>query len=180
MMFTTTIETPLGALELVATDRGLRSVRWPSLSKDPGTAHAPAHPVLRRAAAELHEYFLGVRTRFDVALDPIGTPFQRDAWTYLSRIPYGETRTYAEQARAIGQPNAARAVGAANGRNPLSIVVPCHRVIGSNGSLTGFAGGIERKRFLLNLESRMAESRSQRPRLGGQGTIALTSSMTSA
>lgn len=106
------------------------------------------------AWAQLEEYFAGTRTSFDVTLAPRGTPFQCDVWRALAAIPYGTTATYAEIARAIGRPLAVRAVGAANGRNPLSIIVPCHRVIGRDGTLTGYAGGIENKRFLLELESR--------------------------
>ena len=177
MIFTMTIETPLGPLGLAATNRGLRCVTWSGTPMQ--ATEAPNHPVLRRASAELRGYFRGDRTRFGVPLDNVGTPFQREAWRSLSDIPYGETRTYKEQAAAIGRPNAARAVGAANGRNPLSIVVPCHRVIGANGSLTGFAGGLERKRWLLDHENRARSSGYPLAPFGGHGTIALTSSMTS-
>lgn len=104
-------------------------------------------------AAQLHEYFRGERRAFDLALAPRGTEFQQDVWHALQRIPYGETRAYADVAREIGRPAAVRAVGAANGANPIPIVIPCHRVVGSNGSLTGFGGGIETKRWLLSLES---------------------------
>ena len=99
--------------------------------------------------SQLGEYFAGERTRFDLALAPAGTRFQRAVWAALRTIPYGETRTYTEQAVAVGRPSAVRAVGAANGRNPIAIVVPCHRVVGADGSLTGFGGGIDRKRWLL-------------------------------
>jgi len=105
------------------------------------------------AAAQLHEYFRGERRTFDLKLAPRGTEFQQDVWRALQRIPYGATRSYAEVAREIGRPAALRAVGAANGANPIPIVIPCHRVVGSNGSLTGFGGGIETKRWLLALES---------------------------
>lgn len=105
-------------------------------------------------AAQLAEYFAGTRTSFDLALDARGTEFQRAVWRALVAIPYGETRTYAEIARAIGRPEAVRAVGAANGRNPLSIVVPCHRVVGADGALTGYAGGLANKRRLLEVEAR--------------------------
>jgi len=104
-------------------------------------------------AAQLHEYFRGQRCAFDLELAPRGTEFQLAVWKALQRIPYGETRSYAEIARAIGRPAAVRAVGAANGANPIPIVIPCHRVVGSNGSLTGFGGGLETKRWLLALES---------------------------
>ncbi len=103
--------------------------------------------------AQLTEYFAGERTEFEVALDMAGTPFQRRIWTELEAIPYGETISYGELARRVGQPSAARAVGLANGRNPVAVIVPCHRVIGADGSLTGYGGGMERKRILLGLEA---------------------------
>ncbi len=163
MIYTTTLETPVGAIHLFATDGGLRYLAWPSAppvsEAIADTSEAPEHPVLRRASEQLEEYFAGERMRFDIPLDPRGTPFQRAAWQYLSKIPYGATRTYGEQAAAIGRPKASRAVGAANGRNPLSVVVPCHRVIGANGALTGFAGGLRIKRFLLEHEARNADLR---------------------
>jgi len=108
--------------------------------------------VLAQAELELHEHFAGDRTRFTVAIEPRGTPFQLQVWRELLAIPYGETRSYGELAAAIDKPTASRAVGAANGRNPLAIFVPCHRVIGASGALTGFAGGHEAKRRLLELE----------------------------
>ncbi len=106
--------------------------------------------------AQLEEYFAGSRTEFELPLAPAGTAFQRDAWTALRAIPYGATRSYAEQAAALGRPRAIRAVGAANGRNPIAIVVPCHRVVGSRGALTGYGGGVERKEWLLGHERRHA------------------------
>jgi methylated-DNA-[protein]-cysteine S-methyltransferase len=112
--------------------------------------HADA--VFGAAIVQLQEYFTGDRVNFDLPTQTAGTAFQRDVWAQLAEIPYGETITYAELAIRIGNPKAVRAVGLANGRNPLSIVVPCHRVVGSNGALTGFGGGIERKRYLLSLE----------------------------
>lgn len=146
-------ESPVGVLTLVASDRGLRGVWWPDDPRLPPVGDAePAHPVLRRAAAQLDEYFAGVRTRFDVPLDPVGTDFQRAAWDVLRQIPYAQTITYAEQARRLGDPAKARAAGAANGRNPISIIVPCHRVVGSRGALTGFAGGLDVKQWLLDFE----------------------------
>ncbi len=157
MIFKTTVESPVGMLRIFATDEGLRAVLWPQndekrLKLESEPDERADHPVLVRAERQLAEYFAGQRHAFDVPLDPVGTPFQRSAWLELREIPYGETRTYGEQAAAIGRPRAPRAVGAANGRNPLSIFVPCHRVIGADGSLTGFAGGLETKRFLLALE----------------------------
>jgi methylated-DNA-[protein]-cysteine S-methyltransferase len=150
------VDSPVGRLELVATDAGLAAVLWPN--DRPGRVRLAidgedaAHPVLADAARQLLEYFERRRTRFELPLDPAGTPFQRLVWHALLTIPYGETRSYAEIARQIGRPAAVRAVGAANGRNPLSIVTPCHRVVGSNGTLTGFAGGLEVKAYLLALE----------------------------
>ena len=150
------LESPVGRLKLVATDRGLAAILWENddlqrvrlghLTED-GT-----HPVLRQAEAQLNEYFAGKRRSFSVPLDAEGTPFQRKVWQALAEIPFGEIRSYGQLAREIGHANASRAVGAANGRNPLSILVPCHRVIGASGKLTGFAGGLAVKEFLLRLE----------------------------
>lgn len=113
---------------------------------------ATAHPILNQAQTQLEEYFRGKRRDFDLALAPIGTPFQKKVWQALSQIPFGKTSTYGELALAIAQPTAARAVGAANGRNPISIIVPCHRVIASDGKLTGYAGGLNCKQWLLHHE----------------------------
>jgi methylated-DNA-[protein]-cysteine S-methyltransferase len=115
---------------------------------------APEHPVLAEAERQIQEYFAGERTSFSVPLDFRGTDFQKSVWAALLTIPFGETRSYSEIARQIGRPGASRAVGAANGRNPLSIVAPCHRVIGTNGALTGFAGGLAAKEALLGMERR--------------------------
>ena len=117
---------------------------------------------LQAAVGQLAEYFAGERREFDLALDPQGTSFQLAAWRQLEEIPYGETITYGEQARRLGQASAARAVGAANGRNPLAIVVPCHRVVGADGKLVGFGGGLEAKRYLLNLEVSVRMQRGNR------------------
>ena len=117
----------------------------------------PAHPVLAECARQLHEYFAGRRTTFELPTDAAGTSFQRAVWDRIARIPCGDTVTYTEIARALGAPAAVRAVGAATGRNPLSIIVPCHRVLGSGGSLTGYAGGLDRKARLLALERGLAE-----------------------
>jgi methylated-DNA-[protein]-cysteine S-methyltransferase len=158
---TTVYASPLGPLTLVASDAGLRAVLWngdnpvrAGLDRSPLGGRADPAPVLAETARQLDAYFDGSRTSFDLPLDLHGTPFQQQAWRALAEIPFGETRTYAEQAVRLGRPNAFRAVGAANGRNPLSIVLPCHRVIGSDGSLTGFAGGLEAKRWLLEHEGR--------------------------
>jgi methylated-DNA-[protein]-cysteine S-methyltransferase len=152
-LFRTTFQSPVGALPLVASDAGLVAVLWPDDAPDRvrlGAMREQAdHPVLVEAVVQLAAYFAGERIAFDLPLDPRGTDFQRSVWTALRDIPFGETRSYADIARAIGRPTAVRAVGAANGRNPLSIVAPCHRVVGSNGALTGFAGGLETKRWLL-------------------------------
>ncbi len=149
--------TPVGLLTLVASNEGLAAVLWENDPPNRVRLHLgierAGHPVLEEATEQLAEYFAGSRQRFTLALDMTGTRFQTQVWEALLTIPYGETRTYAEIARQIGRPNAVRAVGAANGRNPLSIVVPCHRVIGSSGALTGFAGGLDVKASLLALES---------------------------
>ncbi len=146
-------DSPIGTLTLVANDAGLQAVWWPDDARATLTGdHKPSHPVLEQAVEELDEYFAGRRTTFDLPLDPVGTDFQRAAWDVLRGIPYGRTITYGEQAARLGDSRKARAVGAANGRNPLSIVVPCHRVVGSTGTLTGFAGGIDAKQWLLDFE----------------------------
>jgi methylated-DNA-[protein]-cysteine S-methyltransferase len=149
---------PLGDVLLAATEQGLAGVRFVHRQE-----HMPdssqwttdeAHPTLLAAAQQLHEYFSGQRQSFDLPLQPAwGTPFQHAVWQALQRIPYGRTSTYGDIARDIGNPNALRAVGAAIGQNPHTIVVPCHRVVGANGSLTGFAGGLDRKTFLLTHEA---------------------------
>ena len=152
------IPSPVGALTLVATERGLAAVLWEHERVGRvrvGLDHEDtSHPVLLEAERQLGEYFAGRRTTFALALDPQGTAFQQAVWNALRTIPFGETRSYAEIARQIGRPSAVRAVGAANGRNPLSIVTPCHRVIGTDGRLTGFAGGLDTKAYLLRLEGR--------------------------
>ena len=148
----TTIETPIGRLTLVASSTGLREVWFPTEDADPHGTEDPSHPMLVAAAGQLGEYFAGTRQEFDIPLDPQGTPFQLAAWRGLTTIPFGETVSYGEQAARIGLPGKARAIGAANGRNPLPIVVPCHRVVGSDGSLVGFGGGLETKAWLLHHE----------------------------
>ena len=147
-----TLTTPIGELMLTADDDGsLTAVHLPNRHPDPGGwVRDDEH--LAAPRRQLTEYFAGERTAFDLPLRPAGAPFQLRVWEALARIPYGETASYGEIARELGHPTAARAVGAANGRNPIAIVVPCHRVIGANGSLTGYAGGLECKRALLDLE----------------------------
>lgn len=147
-------DTIIGPLTIAADAHGLRHVLFArNRHGDPqGPAWRHAPDKLADARAQLEEYFAGKRMEFQLALHLIGTPFQRKAWHALADIPYGRTRSYGEQARRIGAPAAVRAVGAANGRNPLPIVLPCHRVIGADGSLTGFGGGLEIKAALLRLE----------------------------
>ena len=155
MKYQTKIDSPIGTLTLVADDEVLTEVRFPNDAHhddDIEMVDATDHAVLQQAANELGEYFSGTRVDFDVPLDPRGTAFQLAAWQALRTIPYGETVSYGEQAKRLGDAGKARAVGAANGRNPLPIIVPCHRVVGSNGHLTGFGGGIETKAWLLDHE----------------------------
>jgi methylated-DNA-[protein]-cysteine S-methyltransferase len=159
------IDSPVGPLRLLADAHGLRAIEF-----DPGVSNRTvrrvacaaedmpkedeeaARALLATVEMQLGEYFAGTRRDFDLPLRPLGTGFQTSAWLALADIPYGQTRSYGEQARMIGHPEAVRAVGAANGSNPIPIVLPCHRVIGANGSLTGFGGGLPMKRFLLDLE----------------------------
>jgi methylated-DNA-[protein]-cysteine S-methyltransferase len=147
---------PLGAMTLAATARGLSGVWFDGQRHGPDTSvwrRDPAHPVLRAAIQQLDEYFAGQRTSFDLLLDlHAGTPFQQQVWQALLGIAPGATASYGSLSAAIGKPAAVRALGAAVGRNPVSIVVPCHRVLGADGSLTGYAGGLERKTALLSLE----------------------------
>lgn len=146
---------PVGPLVLVADAEGLVAIRF-ARGGDPDV---PVGSERRQSAmaqfvGQLVEYFDGARQTFELPLAPQGMPFQLAAWRALQRIPFGETRSYKDQARAIDRPSAVRAIGAANGANPIPIVIPCHRVIGSDGSLTGFGGGLEAKRWLLEFESR--------------------------
>lgn len=155
-LFLNEISSPVGTLKLVASNEGLVAVLWEK-ERDARVRldkmeSAKDHPILIETEKQLKEYFSGHRKVFDIPLAPIGTSFQNKVWMALRDIPFGETRSYGELAKKIGSPKAARAVGAANGRNPLSIIVPCHRVIGQNGKLTGFAGGLDKKEILLKLE----------------------------
>ncbi len=150
----TTVDSPIGELLLVSDGHALCGLYMQEGRRkriEPGWRRADEP--FAAAVAQLAEYFDGHRREFDVPLVLDGPPFQRQAWHALREIPYGETVSYCEQARRIGQPDAARAVGAANGQNPIAVIVPCHRVIGADGSLTGFGGGLERKRLLLDLEA---------------------------
>jgi methylated-DNA-[protein]-cysteine S-methyltransferase len=158
IMTTSFIEhsSPLGTLLLAATDHGLCGLYFEQHKYFDGPQHwrrDPAHPLLLRVAQQLDEYFAGRRTAFDVALDLPGTPFQQAVWDALQALPFAATTTYQQIARTIAKPNAVRAAGTAIGRNPVSIIVPCHRVLGASGALSGYAGGLERKRFLLGLEA---------------------------
>ncbi len=150
------ISSPVGRLKLIASDKGLAAVLWendnPNRIRIRKYTEQIDHPALLEAELQLNEYFEGRRSSFSLPLDPAGTEFQKEVWNALSTIPYGETRSYSDIARQIGNIKAVRAVGAANGRNPISIIVPCHRVIGASGELTGFAGGLDAKASLLSLE----------------------------
>src|SRR5271165_3831772 len=157
-----TISSPLGWLKLVASEKGLAAILWEN--DDPRRVHLEPthednkHPVLLQAERQLSEYFAGKRKSFSLALDFKGTDFQRKVWRALLEIPFGETRSYGQLAKQLGNPKAGRAVGAANGRNPIAIIAPCHRVIGASGRLIGFAGGLEAKARLLSLEGRKDSS----------------------
>lgn len=154
--YSKTIWSPVGKLTLVADDIGLAAILWEDDKPDRvrlGALREKAdHPILVETERQLGEYFAGERRTFDVPLSFAGTDFQKRVWAALLAIPFGETRSYGEIAHQLGTPGASRAVGAANGRNPISIIAPCHRVVGSTGKLTGFAGGLEAKAFLLDLE----------------------------
>jgi methylated-DNA-[protein]-cysteine S-methyltransferase len=151
-----TVASPVGALKVVAGERGLAAILWedddPKRVRLGPLVEDPAHPVLLETERQLAAYFAGTLKAFTVPLDFQGTDFQKSVWAALLTIPFGETRSYGDIARQVGRPGASRAVGAASGRNPISIIAPCHRVIGSAGALTGFAGGLDIKRHLLGLE----------------------------
>ncbi|GGU64025.1 methylated-DNA--protein-cysteine methyltransferase [Pseudomonas laurentiana] len=152
------MDSPVGPLTLIANESRLAAVLWEN--DKPGRVLLSAvreqgeNRVLQATERQLREYFAGTRKHFEVDLDFVGTEFQRKVWQALLTIPFGETRSYSDIARQIGSPKAVRAVGAANGRNPISIIAPCHRVIGASGSLTGYAGGLAAKQFLLALEGK--------------------------
>lgn len=151
------MESPLGTLTIVASNAGLRAVLWP-IEKDgrvtfDEVVEPGEHPVVAATRQQLLEYIDGERTDFDLPLDPVGTDFQYAVWKALLEIPFGETRSYGDLAAQLGKPSASRAVGAATGRNPISIVVPCHRLVATSGKLTGFAGGLDAKRWLLEHEA---------------------------
>lgn len=163
------MSSPVGLLFLALSDRGLRHVEYMDRKSIKRVIASHAQPesgdtweasllALKPVVDQLEAYFCGALTEFEVPLDPIGTTFQRLVWKALLRIPYGETKSYGEIAKAIHQPRSARAVGLANNQNPLAIVIPCHRVIGANGSLTGYGGGMHRKKWLLQHEARFAKA----------------------
>ncbi|WP_330209517.1 methylated-DNA--[protein]-cysteine S-methyltransferase [Pseudomonas sp. AM4(2022)] len=149
---------PVGELTLVARDGKLSAILWEveraNRVRLGELIEANDSPVLRETERQLKEYFAGTRNQFELELDFAGTDFQKQVWQALLTIPFGETRSYSQIAEQIGNPKAVRAVGAANGRNPISIIAPCHRVVGASGGLTGFAGGLEAKQYLLTLEDR--------------------------
>ncbi|WP_312049700.1 methylated-DNA--[protein]-cysteine S-methyltransferase [Acinetobacter courvalinii] len=150
------MDSPVGALKLVAHDQALVAVMWDNEDHKrvrlAELIEDRQHPMLHKVKQQLEEYFAGQRQQFDLPLDFQGTAFQQQVWQALLSIPYGETRTYKEIAVQLGNEKAVRAVGAANGKNPISIIAPCHRVIGSSGALVGFAGGLDKKQILLSLE----------------------------
>jgi len=158
----TRVPSALGELVLAASDTALTSLYFPIHRPGPGPAgragwieddgHGPAGDMLARARQQLMEYFGRTRTTFDLPLEPVGSTFQRRVWDALRVVPYGATVSYSELARRLGDPRATRAVGAANAKNPIPIIVPCHRVVGATGELTGFGGGLDRKRWLLEHE----------------------------
>lgn len=170
-MWTTVLSSPLGPLRLVACAEGLSSMEFssegvaaaaPPAARDAAAeadSGVPGAVLVREAAQQLGEYFAGVRRCFDLPLAPAGTEFQKRVWLALREIPFGSTLSYGELAVRVGNRNASRAVGAANGKNPIGIIVPCHRVIGTSGALTGFGGGMAAKRWLLDHEARVAGSR---------------------
>ncbi|MFX1703030.1 methylated-DNA-[protein]-cysteine S-methyltransferase [Chitinophaga ginsengisegetis] len=155
-----TMDSPVGQLTLIASDKGLAAVLWENELPDRVNINAGTidihHPILCQAEEQLNEYFAKKRTSFSVELDFVGTAFQKKIWKALLTIPFGETRTYGQIAKQIGDPKAVRAVGGAANKNPISIIAPCHRVIGASGKLVGFAGGIANKNRLLQLENKVS------------------------
>jgi methylated-DNA-[protein]-cysteine S-methyltransferase len=151
-----TMPSPVGKLRLVASDQGLAAILWekddPKRVRQLPASEDKGHPILLETECQLKDYFDGKLQAFTVPLDPVGTPFQKKVWEELAAIPFGETVTYGQLANKFGNPNLSRAVGGANRRNPISIIAACHRVIGSTGDLTGYAGGLDTKAFLLTLE----------------------------
>ena len=166
-MYRSTLSTPIGPIQLIADDHTLLKIRLPDSKHRQNSALRSApddHPFIARAKEQLREYFQGSRQRFDLSLCPLGTTFQEEVWACIQDIPYGETKTYSEIATALGNVNKARAVGGAANKNPLPIVIPCHRVIGSSGRLTGFSGGLATKQFLLDLEEKVVQAATKTER----------------
>lgn len=172
------MSSPVGLLFLALSERGLRHVEFmdrKSIKRviaghtrpDSGETWEASLLALKPVVDQLESYFCGALTEFEIPLEPIGTDFQKQVWKALRRIPFGETRSYGEIAKAIDQPRAARAVGLANNQNPIAIVVPCHRVIGANGSLTGYGGGVQRKKWLLQHEARFTNLDAGTPAMSG-------------
>lgn len=155
-LFLDYLSTPTGTLEIQASAKGITRIVFTDSPDKP----VLSHPLLEQCKAEIKEYLAGQRQQFDVALDQQGTPFQQSVWKSLLEIPYGEVVSYRDIAEKINNPKAVRAVGAANGKNPISVIVPCHRVVGSNGSLTGYAWGLERKTWLLKHEAKHCDTHS--------------------
>jgi len=153
------VDTPIGKLTVVAGGTGIRRILWDGEDPPEGAVEGTSD-LLDAAVTQIREYFAGARTAFELPLDLAGTPFQQKVWLELATIPFGTTISYGEQARRLGRPEAARAVGAANGRNPVPVVLPCHRVIGSSGALTGFGGGLDTKRSLLRHEAEVRAARA--------------------
>ncbi len=158
-MYRTTLKTPVGILQLFADDQTLHVITFPTSTTTLPTAEEapPQHPLLSRVKLQLTEYFNHSRQSFDLPLAPAGTNFQLKVWKLMQQIPFGRTNSYGELAASLGNANKARAVGGAANKNPLPIVIPCHRVMGASGKLTGFAGGLSTKQFLLDLEQKKAE-----------------------
>ncbi|HXR58604.1 MAG TPA: methylated-DNA--[protein]-cysteine S-methyltransferase [Burkholderiales bacterium] len=157
MRYYDTFDSPWGGMLIAASNQGISGIYFSRQKYHPKRGkewqHAPGNAHLKRAKKQLGEYFAGKRKSFDLELDPAGSPFQKRVWKAIAGVPYGETISYGELAQRAGFPEGARAAGAATGRNPISIVVPCHRIVGSSGKLTGYAGGLDKKRALLALES---------------------------
>ena len=156
------LHVPFGELTVVASDKGVRYITFendahPKSFQNMSVMDDALHPVVARTLSQLGEYFNGTRRTFDVPLDLVGTEFQVQAWNALAKVPYGTTASYAQQAASIGRPTATRAIGAANGRNPVVVVLPCHRIVGADGSLTGFGGGLPVKKWLLDHEANVAQ-----------------------
>jgi methylated-DNA-[protein]-cysteine S-methyltransferase len=160
-MFWTVVDSPIDPLLLVGDETGLRELQMEPHAPPAGAVRDDE--ALAPAAGQLRDYFAGRRTRFELALSPHGTAFQQKVWLALREIPFGRTTTYGQIAVDLGHPTASRAVGLANGRNPIAVIVPCHRVIGANGSLTGFGGGLSRKRWLLDHERAVLGDRAPEP-----------------